>query len=305
VDTLGLRRLDLNLVVALHELLQERNVSAAARRLGVSQSATSQSLAKLRRHFDDELLTRVDGRYELTPLATRLHPRVAALARDLAAVLTAPDHFDPATSRHQFVVTMSDAAALVFGAPLVRALAERAPSCTLRIQDAPPPGLRSIRDTLRTIDGIVLPRAMTPPGDSLALYTDSWACVVDSSLASEAASWDQDAFEARSWVATGMHGGAPAQEFLRRAGVEIDVVVTTPGFSAVPYVVAGTAMVGVLHRRPAETLAAPSGTVVVPTPWVEPEVHMVLFHDPERSLDPTARWFLDLAAEVSQSLAPS
>src|SRR6185312_3746875 len=64
-----LGRLDLNLLVALDALLEQRSVTRAAAQMGLSQPALSASLARLRRHFDDELLTRAGNSYRLTPLA--------------------------------------------------------------------------------------------------------------------------------------------------------------------------------------------------------------------------------------------
>ena len=75
--TMNILSADLNLLVALDALLQERNVTRAGARIGVSQSAMSSALSRLRRQFDDELLTRVGTRYELTPLAQVLTDRVA------------------------------------------------------------------------------------------------------------------------------------------------------------------------------------------------------------------------------------
>src|ERR1044072_3985107 len=80
-----LANLDLNLLPALDALVRERNVTRTAEHPGVSQPAASAALARLRRHFDDPLLTRVGNRYELTarlrpdpgfrriPAATRVH----------------------------------------------------------------------------------------------------------------------------------------------------------------------------------------------------------------------------------------
>jgi DNA-binding transcriptional LysR family regulator len=66
------RNVDLNLLVPLRALLEERSVSRAAERLHMSQPSLSASLARLRRHFNDELLLRVGNSYELTPLAAVL-----------------------------------------------------------------------------------------------------------------------------------------------------------------------------------------------------------------------------------------
>jgi DNA-binding transcriptional LysR family regulator len=67
-----LANLDLNLLVALRELLRERSVTRAAERLGVTQPAASAALSRLRRHFGDELLVRDRGEYTLTPLGAQL-----------------------------------------------------------------------------------------------------------------------------------------------------------------------------------------------------------------------------------------
>lgn len=69
---MNLGNLDLNLLVSLDALLQERSVTRAAALLGLGQPALSASLAKLRRHFNDDLLFRVGNEYRLTPLAVQL-----------------------------------------------------------------------------------------------------------------------------------------------------------------------------------------------------------------------------------------
>lgn len=73
----NLARLDLNLVVALRALLEERKVTRAGQRVGLSRPAMSAALARLRKHFDDDLLARVGGHYELTALGRVLLDRTA------------------------------------------------------------------------------------------------------------------------------------------------------------------------------------------------------------------------------------
>ena len=81
----NLASLDLNLLVSLDALLQQRSVTRAAAQMGLSQPALSASLARLRRHFGDELLTRAGNEYRLTPLAVQLRddgvPRISGRAR--------------------------------------------------------------------------------------------------------------------------------------------------------------------------------------------------------------------------------
>lgn len=296
VSTFDLRRLDLNLVVALSALLEERNVSAAARRLSVSQPAASQSLAKLRRHFDDDLLVRVDGRYELSALGSTLAPLVRTAIEDLTVLLGSTRAFDPTETAREFRVVMSDHAMLLFGGALVAAFHDRAPRGTLRFEQLPLP--HRIKDSLRQVDALLMPRSIEPPGDAVPLFRDAWCLVVDASRADLARTWTHEEALARPWVAAEIHGIVPGHEFLRRAGLEFRAAVTVPTFSAVPHVVAGTSLVGLVQRRLADRLAASTGTAVVGSPWPMPAFQVVAFHDRQRAQDPAVRWFLDLLAEV-------
>ena len=71
-----LANLDLNLLVALRELLRERSVTRAAQRIGVTQPAASQALSKLRRHFNDDLLVRHGSGYVLSSLGQQIVDKV-------------------------------------------------------------------------------------------------------------------------------------------------------------------------------------------------------------------------------------
>src|SRR5690349_1465811 len=90
----------------LRALLRERNVTRAAATVGLTQSAASQALARLRRRFGDELLVRVGRSYELTPLAQGLLERADEAFTALERVFQDP--FDPATSTREFALALSD-----------------------------------------------------------------------------------------------------------------------------------------------------------------------------------------------------
>jgi DNA-binding transcriptional LysR family regulator len=297
-----LRRIDLNLLLPLHAVLEECSVSAAARRLGLTQPAVSQSLAKLRRHFGDDLLSRGPSGYVLTPLATDLRSHVEQLVSALGQVLAQPAAFDPALSERTFDVVASDYAAAVLGPPLVKRLADIAPGVRLRLRGFDVSDPERAKNALASADGLIIPRGMNPPGESISLFVDSWCCVVDPCWAEAAATWTAADFTQRKWVATEINGSLPAQNYLRHGGVEIDVTVMAQTFTAVPFLVAGTPYVGVLHRRHAELIADVAGVAIVKAPWAEPAVHMVMFYDTLRAQDPALQWFLDEAANVAASL---
>src|SRR6266849_10586039 len=122
-----LASLDLNLLVALRELLGERNVTRAAERLGVTQPAASAALARLRRHFGDELLVRDRGEYTLTALGVQLAEQVDAVCAAAERLFAASADFDPATSEREFTLVMADYTIAVMGEALSHAVQRAAP----------------------------------------------------------------------------------------------------------------------------------------------------------------------------------
>src|ERR1700689_5748925 len=111
---------DLNLMVALRALLEEGNVTKAGAKIGKSQPAMSTALARLRRHYQDELLVRVGRDYELTPFAKALVPSVQQTLQCVELALDTGSRFDPATSRHSFRINATDYVITVLAEVLLR-----------------------------------------------------------------------------------------------------------------------------------------------------------------------------------------
>ena len=128
-----LREVDANLLLALHALLEERNLTHAGERMTMSQPAMSGALARLRKHFDDELLVRVGRGFELSPMAERLKPAVEEAVEAAEALLGNQREFDPTSSNRLFTVSMSEYAMTVLSEPLIRHLGEQAPGCSLAL----------------------------------------------------------------------------------------------------------------------------------------------------------------------------
>jgi len=128
-----LHQLDLNLLLALDALMQERNVTRAAERLFISQPAMSHALNRLRRFFDDPLLVRTPQGMLPTPRALGLHAGVRQALLLVEQQLSSPEGFDPQTSQRRFVISTTDYVECVLIPPLIARLRQLAPGVHIEI----------------------------------------------------------------------------------------------------------------------------------------------------------------------------
>jgi len=129
--------LDASNLVALHVLIEERHVTRAARRLGITQSSMSHRLARLRSTFRDPLFVRSARGLLPTPRASAIAGPLADALRALEAVVVPPKRFDPATSRYAVTMAFPDALAPL-AARLVAGLVAEAPLLDLRLTPVVP-----------------------------------------------------------------------------------------------------------------------------------------------------------------------
>lgn len=186
----GLDRLaavNLNLLVPLLALLEERSVTRAAERIGLSQPAMSHALGRLRRLLGDDLLVREGASTRLTPHALELIGPLRSALQQTARVVNFPG-FDPARDRRVITVAMMTTTAFVVGAPLARLVAERAPNATLRIRTIQMPTESVFTD--EGVDVVLMSDAFGSPYPRERLYDDRWVVVASPDTARRATAID-------------------------------------------------------------------------------------------------------------------
>jgi DNA-binding transcriptional LysR family regulator len=300
-----LSSIDLNLLIALGALLDERNLTRAAEKTNVSQPAMSGALARLRQHFGDDLLVREARQYQLTPLAERLLPDVRDALRQVERTFEAQLQFDPERSARTFSLVISDYAVSVLVDPLLRRVQEVAPGVGLTVNPIPPDMQESDRSLLRD-DLLIGPVGFAFPGEYEEIFRDRYVCIVDPAnprLADGVLSL-ADFGELPQAVATfGLQQMLnQVEQALAALGVPRRVQVTTEGFLALPFVVAGTDMVGVVPERLARRVAETAGVLVVEPPFGTVELIEAAWWHPTRRGDPALRWLRSIAAEVAGQL---
>jgi DNA-binding transcriptional LysR family regulator len=298
-DIVALANLDLNLLLPLDALLRARSVTGAAAALGRSQPALSASLARLRRHFGDDLLTRVGNGYVLTPLAEGLTRRVEAAVAGVDRVFSSPPTFDARTSTRTFTVLAVDYALATIGPALATELAARAPHTRLDLRYLTSEVVLAADERLRDIDAVVMPHGVVRGLCSADLWDDSWMFLV--------AGRDDlgaDDLARRPWVVTfdQMASPPPTVRHLEMAGVRRHVDVAVESFLALPYYVAGTDRIAMVPGRLAQRLTAAGDVRAVPSPYeVAPLVEALWWH-PSKADDPGHRWLRELVVAVARGL---
>ncbi|GHE06940.1 LysR family transcriptional regulator [Klenkia taihuensis] len=292
MDYAGLRNLDLNLVVTLDALLSERGVTRAATRLGVTQPSVSGALAKLRRHFGDELLIRDGNRSVLTPLAEQLAPRTAAALSGFQRVFDATPDFDASSSAREFTIMVSDYAAMVLGGAVTTVVAQQAPHVRIRLLEISVQAMTNAMETLRTVDGVVLPHGFLSDVPAVQLFEDDWVCILSQDNTEVGENLTMDQLAVLPWVIgyDGPIAFTPAVRQLRMHGVEPVVNVIAETFLAIPFLVAGTDQVALVQRRLADRLGTAAGVRQLPCPWdAVPLAEAFWFHPAFRG-DPAHAW---------------
>ncbi|MFF3505535.1 LysR family transcriptional regulator [Streptomyces sp. NPDC003247] len=300
---MGLGAIDLNLLVALEALLEEKNVTHAGVRLSTSQSAMSGSLARLRRHFSDELLVRVGRDYELTPLAESLLPVVRASLRKAEEAMSLTRRFDPRHSRQQFSVVMSDYVMTVLVEPLLRAIAQEAPGVRIDVHPIVDGQIES-ETHLRAHDLMVTPLGFRLPGIREVVMRDRFVCIVDpdNPRLVDGRLTLRDLAEMPHAVSAFGKQLTHADRQLEMFGVMPKVQVSAPGFSVLPFLVGGTDLVALVPERLARHYAGFAHCAAVPTPFPDVPLVEAMYWHQNRHSDAAHQWLRETVRRVGATL---
>jgi DNA-binding transcriptional LysR family regulator len=297
---------DLNLVVALDALLAERSVTRAATRIGVTQSAASHALSRLRKLTGDELLVRARDGMVPTIRAEAMRAPLRRALEDLTGTLSSSRAFDPKTARLRAFVGASDYTELVLLPGIMARLVREAPGVELRVLM---PGHDPASELASgKLDFVVMPWA---PGEEAQgirgrqLLRERFVCIARRAhplAKTRTLSLSSFAAAAHALVSPwGMDGGY-VDDALARLGLQRKVAVAVPHFLAAPHIIASSDLLLTVAERIAEVVAGPLDLAVLAPP---PELELagftlsILWHERTHD-DPARRWLRDaIVAEAS------
>ncbi|MCH4561227.1 MULTISPECIES: LysR family transcriptional regulator [Mesorhizobium] len=243
--------LDLNLLVVLDALLAERNLSAAARRINLSQPAMSAAVARLREFFGDELFSMSGRERILTSRAIALGPAVRDALLYIQSSIISSDPFNPARSDRRFRIIISDFATLVFFEKVVERVAREAPAVTFELlphDDIPDELLRR-----GDVDFLVIPDVfMSNTHPRVSLFYERLVCVgcpTNKQLPRQL-TFERYLSMRHVCVRFGrLQKPSIEEQFLLEHGLQRRVEVVVQGFSMIPPMVSGTPRIGTMPLR--------------------------------------------------------
>jgi DNA-binding transcriptional LysR family regulator len=294
--------LDLNLLVSLDALLQHKSVTKAAQQLGLSQPALSAALARLRRHFNDDLLYRVGNEYHFTPLAAELRQRTGLALDGVERVFSAQPKFDPAESTREFCVVVSDYGITVLGDTLARLFTEAAPRARLRFRPTSPDLVARAEQTLVGTDLMLVPHGFVTDLPHKDLYRDRWIMVVSSDNEDIGAEMTVEDLKSSPWVVVyhGHSAATPADRQLRMLGIEPHVQVVTENFLTVPGLVSGSNRIALLQEQLVRLLPLNSGLRTIACPVEVSELVEAMWWHPVYDRDSEHTFLRELVIRAAE-----
>lgn len=305
-----LESLDLNLLLVFEALVAERNVTRAAERVGLTQPAVSNALARLREVTRDRLFERVGGSMQPTPYARQLvGPVGEALAR-LRAAFESTQTFDPAAARDEFRIAASDYMEALIVSQLAGRLTKSAPGVSIRT--IRPPFLFEPPEAMLESGDADLAVGLFPaaprPGDILdaTLFYERFVCVVRARHPKVRRRLDFDTFVAlphiRVLYPPGQRDGH-LDVLLRARGHSRHVAVTVAHLLSVPEIAAASDLVGIIPERLALAAARRLALRVLPLP-IELPVYTarLLWHERNR-FDVAHAWLREQIEAVAAQTA--
>lgn len=286
----NIRKLDLNLLVALNALLEERNVTRAAFRINLSQPATSRALARLRDMFQDPLLVKGTREMLLTARAHDLYQPLQHILNDIKAIMSPPS-INPATMHGEVVIATRDYELAAILPKVINRIAVESPNLKLRVAPLIGDNLSSLEN--HNIDFIL--SATDSKAATLHRYTiykESFVCLAakDNPAIQEGMNLETYLNARHCLVTISGFGLGIVDTLLAQKGLKRNIVVRIPHFLAVAHIITGSDLLVTLPRRLGELLSKQEKIALMNPPLKIPYFPIYLYWHARNQNNPIHRW---------------
>ncbi len=303
----NLAKLDLNLLVNLHVLLDQRNVTRAAEQLNLSQSAISKSLARLRVLFDDPLLERSGYGMEPTLKAKQLQAELKRLMVDIDR-LTAPTTFDPFQSSRKFRIAVVESSYSLIFPKFIAEILLNAPNITI---DSCRWGADTFERLQRgELDFAITGKDMKPEDEvrtlippkgvvSQELYQDELCCLINDKHPCLEAHWDLEQYLSYRHIMVKNYSNERWLVDLKLAEKQFErnIALYVPDFNSAAELCCHTELILTAPKRFSVHAAKKMGLTVLPLPIHVPPLTYPLFWHESRNRDLAHSWLKKFIVE--------
>jgi DNA-binding transcriptional LysR family regulator len=292
--------IDLNLLVALRALLGERHVTRAARQLGLSQSATSHALARLRELYRDPLLVRAGRSLQLTSRAVALVPQIERGLSELEGSLSEEQRFEPGRARFPLRLGAADYPQALLCGRLLAVMRAEAPGVTLQTVSSP-----DLLERLEagTIDVVVTVKTKLPRVFAQRpLFGDAFVCMLRKghpALRHKRLSLQQYLRLEHLVVAPGGTSGSYVDTELSRRGLTRQIALQVSSFLVAAQLVVETDLISTGPELLLQRLSAHQPIVLLKPPIPLPRFELCLVWHSRRDHDPAHIWMRDVIARAA------
>lgn len=304
IHHINLAGVDLNLLVVFDALMTEQNVTRAGERVGLSQPATSNALARLRSLIDDDLFIRTAAGLRPTPTAIALHQQLRPALQQIQAALLEQPTFDPATSDRVFAIGMSDYGEFTLLPGLMQKLQTLAPQTSVQIRSGDRQRLLSLLDS-GEIDLAcgVFPEKIAWHQEQLLLQ-ESYVCVCRKNhpIIGSALSLEEYLSASHLLVSVKEDRIGRVDVLLAEQNLKRHIALSTPHFLTAPFILAQTDLIATLAQRVALAFAKDQKLKLLPLPFPIPgfSVFMRWHQSTETSSD--CQWLRSIVLEVNRTI---
>ncbi|MBK6315140.1 MAG: LysR family transcriptional regulator [Blastocatellia bacterium] len=295
-------RPDLNLLFTLDVLLAEGSVARAARRLRLSPSAMSRSLARLRETMGDPMLVRAGRGLVPTPRAIELREMVGQLVQDAEAVLRPAEQLDRERLIRTFTIRTSEGFVENFGPELIARVGAEAPGVRLRFVQKPDRESTLLRDGTVDLETGVVGKTIGPEVRTQPLFRDRFIGVVRAGHALGRGKITPARYAAGRHIGVSRRGldHGPIEEALKALGLEREIATTVGGFSTALALARASDLIASVPERHTGNLR--DGMHSFALPVETPEITVALLWHPRMDADPAHRWLRGLVLDVCAAI---
>ena len=297
-----LRNVDLNLLHALHALLEERHVTRAAKRGSLSQPAMSRALDRLRETFGDPLLVRTGRVYERTVRGESVLRELESIMGRLGAMVRG-EEFSPARTQERFRVAMTDNGVAILLPKLLQRVRKAAPHARLELSAWRTQAYEDV--AAGRLDTALSAEAVPPALESELIFNLDFVCLVGSAqpIRTRRLTLKKYLQLPHALVETLDGQQTMVDRPLAQLGVKRHVALRLPFFLPAIFAVAETDLILTVPRRLAKITAPRAGLRVVEPPReIKAFPYFMAWH-PRLTSEPAHAWFRDQLRTVARSIS--